>query len=62
LFFLLKAEAKRKKQVVTELEREQVMNGNLADLMEHQKRIDEERDAQVRIRGWMSIRRDVDVH
>ena len=44
---LLQAEAKKKKQVVTDLEREQVMNGKLDDLVEHQLRMDAEKDAQV---------------
>ncbi len=43
----LQAEAKKKKQVVTDLEREHAMNGKLDDLVEHQRRMDEERDAQV---------------
>lgn len=33
--------------MVTDVEREHVMNGNLDDLVEHQRRMDEERDAQV---------------
>ena len=33
--------------MVTEIEREHVMNGKLDDLVEHQRRMDEERDAQV---------------
>ena len=44
---LSQAEAKKKKQVVTDLERQHVMNGKLDDLVEHQRRMDEERDAQV---------------
>lgn len=44
---LLQADARRKKQVVTETEREHIMNGKLDDLVEHQRRMDEERDAQV---------------
>lgn len=33
--------------MVTEIEREHVMNGSLNDLVEHQHRMDAERDSQV---------------
>ncbi len=33
--------------MVTELEKEHAMNGNFNQLVEHQRKIDEERDAQV---------------
>lgn len=57
MFFrlFLKAEAKKKKQVVTEIEREHVMNGKMDDLVEHQRRVDEERDAQVCVCAWGGI-------
>jgi len=41
---------KKQQQVVTELEREHVMSGNLDQLVEEQRRIDAEKDAEVR--GW----------
>ena len=41
---------RKQQQVVTELEREHVMSGNLDQLVEEQRRIDAEKDAEVR--GW----------
>lgn len=43
---------KKQQQVVTELEREHVMSGNLDQLVEEQRRIDAEKDAEVRRWRW----------
>ena len=45
---LLQGVATGRQQVVTDLEREHVMSGNLDQLVEEQRRIDEEKDAEVR--------------
>lgn len=37
---------------MTDLEREHVMSGNLDQLVEEQRRIDEEKDAEVRAPVW----------
>ena len=34
---------------MTDLEKEHMMNGEYNELVEHQRRLDEERDAQVRL-------------
>ena len=52
---LLQGAATGRQQVVTDLEREHVMSGNLDQLVEEQRRIDEEKDAEVRgegVRVW----------
>ena len=44
-----------RQQVVTDVEREHVMSGNLDQLVEEQRRRDEEKDAEVRgegVRVW----------
>ena len=44
-----------RQQVVTDVEREHVMSGNLDQLVEEQRRIDKEKDAEVRgegVRVW----------
>ena len=42
---------------MTDIEREHVMNGNLDDLIKQQQRMDEERDAQVRVyTSWTQFR------
>ena len=48
----LQGAAAGRQQVVTDLEREHVMSGNLDQLVEEQRRIDEEKDAEVRAPVW----------
>ena len=44
---LVQVEARRSRQVVTDAERDYAMSGNFDQLVEEQRRIDEERDAEV---------------
>ena len=44
---LVQVEARRSRQVVTDAERDYAMSGNFDQLIEEQRRIDEERDAEV---------------
>ena len=51
---LLQEILRRGQQVVTEQEREHVMSGNLGQLVDEQKRIDMEREAEVGIEGSLA--------
>lgn len=44
---VIQSEARRSRQVVTEVERDYVMSGKFDQLAEEQRRRDEERDAEV---------------
>ena len=44
---LIQVEARRSRQMVTDAERDYAMSGNFDQLVEEQRRIDEERDAEV---------------
>ena len=55
MYLILQGTVAGRQQVVTDVEREHVMSGNLDQLVEEQRRIDEEKDAEVRgegVRVW----------
>ena len=47
LIICMQAEARKSRQVVTEVERDFALSGKFDQLVEEQRRIDEERDAEV---------------
>ena len=47
LYYAAQSEAKRSRQVVTDAERDYAMSGKFDQLLEEQRRIDAERDAEV---------------
>ena len=47
LHYAAQSEAKRSRQVVTDAERDYAMSGKFDQLLEEQRRIDAERDAEV---------------
>ena len=47
MLLLLQVEARKSRQVVTDAERDYAMSGKFDQLVEEQRRIDEERDAEV---------------